>query len=113
MKCLATALLLLGSANASMQEVAGASELSHQMATSLSDRFNNMDPRVIVQPEPNMPETNKDVTHLTLESSGGAFDEGFYFNTTRIEKGVQYYKYMWKHACAFTKWTPSNQWLHA
>ena len=22
------------------------------------------------------------------------------------------YEYFWKYACAFTKWTPSNQWLH-
>ena len=23
------------------------------------------------------------------------------------------YEYFWKYACAFTKWTPTNQFLHA
>ena len=41
-------------------------------------------------------------------------------NTTRIvnrdEKTgeeAQHYLYMWKHACAFTKWVPSNQFMYA
>ena len=75
----------------------------------MSDHVNNVDPRVIVMPPANF--TGGE--HLTYEGSGGAFDDGLYYNTTRIEENHQYYKYMWKHACAFTKWTPSNQFLHA
>lgn len=51
-------------------------------------------------------------THLTAEATGNAFQEGWYYNTTRIEE-KQSYLYMWRHACAFTKWIPSNQFLHA
>ena len=57
---------------------------------------------------------------LTWKDSGGAFLDGCYMNTTRIEardeaKGeeAQHYLYMWKHACAFTKWVPSNQFMYA
>lgn len=41
-------------------------------------------------------------------------------NTTRMQKRnentgeeAQFYKYMWKRACAFTKWVPSNQFMYA
>lgn len=85
------------------------------MQVSFSDMLNNMDPRVMIEPPHTLAETdvNLGVEHLTKEKTQGAFDDGYYFNTTRIEDNVQYYKYMWKHACAFTTWTPSNQYLHA
>ena len=38
--------------------------------------------------------------------------DGLYANTTRVTK-EQSYLYMWKHACAFSKWVPTNQFLHA
>jgi len=41
-------------------------------------------------------------------------------NTTRTQQRnentgeeAQHYLYMWKHACAFTKWVPSNQFMYA
>ena len=37
---------------------------------------------------------------------------GKYHNTTRITK-EQYYTYMWKKACAYGKWIPTNQYLHS
>ena len=56
---------------------------------------------------------------LTNETSGGAFLDGCYYNTTRGESrnettGVEAkdYLYMWKHSCAFTKWVPSNQFMY-
>lgn len=36
--------------------------------------------------------------------------------TERNEKTgeeAQHYLYMWKHACAFTKWVPSNQFMYS
>ena len=62
----------------------------------------------------------KQGTYLTKEGTGGAFLEGWYMNTSRKterneETGeeAQYYKYMWKKACSFTKWIPSNQFMYA
>ena len=53
--------------------------------------------------------------NLTYVQTGGAFHDGCYINTTRKEgrndttgEEPQHYLYMWKHACAFTKWVPSN-----
>ena len=48
---------------------------------------------------------------LTESGSGGAFEDGRYINTTRKADG-QDYLYMWRHQCKFTKWTPTNQYLH-
>merc|ERR1711908_81781 len=34
-------------------------------------------------------------------------------NDVQVTRGKTVnYEYFWKYACAFTKWTPSNQWLH-
>ena len=59
-------------------------------------------------------------TFLTSEGTGGAFLDGWYMNTTRKSERneqtgeeAQYYKYMWKKACAYTKWVPSNQFMYA
>ena len=56
---------------------------------------------------------------LTYVASGGAFLDGCYMNTTRTQlkneetgEEAQHYLYMWKHACAFTKWVPSNQFMY-
>ena len=57
---------------------------------------------------------------LTYVDSGKAFLDGCYKNTTRqvgrneaTGEEAQHYLYMWKHACAFTKWVPSNQFMYA
>ena len=35
-------------------------------------------------------------------------------NDKQTTKGkTKYYSFNWKYACAFTKWTPTNQFLHA
>ena len=59
-------------------------------------------------------------TSLTYVKSGGAFLDGCYMNTTRSSERdeatgeeAQNYLYMWKHACAFTKWVPSNQFMYS
>ena len=59
-------------------------------------------------------------TKLTNDGSGGAFLDGCYMNTTRSSarneatgEEAQNYLYMWKHACAFTKWVPSNQFMYS
>ena len=43
--------------------------------------------------------------------TNGNLRDGAYHNTTRQEVD-QFYTYMWKWQCAFTRWTPSNQYLH-
>merc|ERR1719498_1398804 len=57
---------------------------------------------------------------LTNEGTKGAFLDGCYLNTTRTSarneatgEEAQHYLYMWKHACAFTKWVPSNQFMYS
>ena len=57
---------------------------------------------------------------LTYEGSGHAFLDGCYMNTTRTAardeatgEEAQHYLYMWKHACAYTKWVPSNQFMYS
>ena len=57
---------------------------------------------------------------LTSEATGGAFIDGCYMNTTRTQERnettgeeAQAYLYMWKHACAYTKWVPSNQFMYS
>ena len=57
---------------------------------------------------------------LTSEGTKGAFLDGCYMNTTREQarneqtgEEAQNYLYMWKHACAFTKWVPSNQFMYS
>ena len=57
---------------------------------------------------------------LTEAATNGAFMDGCYMNTTRKEarnpatgQEAQHYLYMWKHACAFTKWVPSNQFMYS
>ena len=63
------------------------------------------------------PAANEVGTTLTLPFQVGGettvrLIEGKYVNTTRTTKD-QSYLYMWKHACAFSKWVPTNQFLHA
>ena len=59
-------------------------------------------------------------SRLTETTTNGAFLDGCYMNTTRKQsrneatgEEAQHYLYMWKHACAFTKWVPSNQFMYS
>ena len=46
--------------------------------------------------------------------------DGCYMNTTKnlarneaTGEEAQHYLYMWRHACSFTKWVPSNQFMYS
>ena len=58
--------------------------------------------------------------YLTFNGTGGAFTDGHYMNTTRLQarndvtgQEPQSMLYMWKEGCSFTKWVPSNQFMYA
>ena len=58
--------------------------------------------------------------YLTSKGTGGAFTDGHYMNTTRIEgknlltgQESQEMLYMWKEGCAYSKWVPSNQFMYS
>ena len=91
--------------------VYAAVDLEQSLNTAMADSLKSIDPRVMIEPPKGL--NRGKAKHITYAASGGAFTDGYYYNTTRIEQGVQYYKYMWREACAFTKWTPSNQFVHA
>lgn len=57
------------------------------MTTSMNDMLNNMDPRVMIEPPTGLAETDKaqGVEYLTKSDTHGAFEDGYYYNTTRIE----------------------------
>ena len=91
----------------------------HKLGQSFMQAFQMFPPEII-----NEPSNNKKGllmgTYLTFKSSGGAFTDGKYMNTTRIEgknlltgQESQAMKYMWKEGCSYTKWVPSNQFMYA
>ena len=47
---------------------------------------------------------------LDFPITTGGTRKAFYHNTTR-EDIDQFYTYMWEWQCAYTKWTPTNQYL--
>ena len=49
------------------------------------------------------------ITEVTPKPDGLADFEGKTWSTKGQTKN---YRFDWKYACAFTKWTPTNQWLH-
>ena len=55
-----------------------------------------------------MPHEDVKGTYLNESMTGGAFFEGWYQNTTRLTKKHHYF-FQWRLACAWMKWTPSNQ----
>ena len=55
-----------------------------------------------------MPKENEKGVYLNEEMTNGAFYEGWYQNTTRLTKRHHYF-FQWRLACAWMKWTPSNQ----
>lgn len=66
-------------------------------------------PKMMTEPKKDLPKEKG--TYLTAAATGNAFKDGWYVNTTRKSKpdeNQQSYLYMWQHACAFTKWIPSN-----
>lgn len=73
------------------------------MLELLSAAFEKTNPKAITQ----VPAGEKG-SAMNLTMSNGMKREGMYHNTTRND-GDQAYTYMWKWQCAFTKWTPSNQ----
>ena len=78
-----------------------------ELVTQALTTSKKTDPKVITI----VPQNTKG-HQLTSLSTGGAFGDGLYTNTTRKTDG-QDYLYMWKHVCAWSKWTPTNQYLHS
>ena len=118
------AAMLLASTNAA--QLGDAKDLDDK-ETKLSQSFAsafNMEPPKLMTTKP-LPQGAKDGCPtpgqmLTNAASGGAFLDGCYMNTTRSQdrnertgEEAQSYLYMWKHACAFTKWVPSNQFMYS
>jgi len=76
------------------------------LAQIVTSAIGRAGPKTITVPK----ESNKG-KKLTESGTGGAFEDGNYVNTTRKSDG-QDYLYMWRHQFKFTKWTPTNQYLH-
>lgn len=82
------------------------------MSESFATAFNMAPPKEMNQP--NMDMAKEKGKYLTAKGTGKAFMDGWYYNTTGTTDNVhKEYLYMWQHACAFTKWVPSNQFLHS
>ena len=73
----------------------------------LAQVMHQVDPKVI----PTASDGEKG-TELNLKKTGGAFRQGVYFNTTRIDLN-QHYVYMWQVACSYQRYSPTNQFLYA
>merc|ERR1712224_640627 len=76
-----------------------------------SSSFAKLGPREMIEPAKDLAGTAGTLPFQV----GGEADvreiSGTYTNTTRTATD-QKYLYMWKHACQFTTWTPTNQFLH-
>ena len=96
---------------------------TQELSESVARAFNMEAPKLMNDTFPEG--SDKDVCpepaiYLTYKGSGGAFIDGCYMNTTRSEprnettgEAANHYLYMWKHACSYTKWIPSNQFMFA
>ena len=95
----------------------------HKLSQSFATAFQMAPPKLMtagglpVADNDECPSPAKKLTHV---GSGGAFLDGCYMNTSRKETReemqgheAQHYKYMWKHACSYTKWVPSNQFMYS
>ena len=124
MKMSYVAALLLANASAiHVNKGHAAEEHETQLAQSFATAL-NMAPPKLMSTE-GMTNGGKDQcpvggTELTYDGTKGAFLDGCYMNTTRSSRRneatgeeAQNYLYMWKHACAFTKWVPSNQFMYS
>ena len=125
MKIVSVAAMLLACTDGAKVNVAKTGDLEDKetkLSQSIATAFNMKPPKLM---NATMPASNKllcppgGVT-LNYAESGGAFLDGCYYNTTRTQardeqtgEEAQHYLYMWKHACAFTKWVPSNQFMYA
>ena len=99
-------------------------EKESRLSQSFATAFNMRPPKLMsgksALPDPGRGGCPPGASQLTYTGSGHAFLDGCYMNTTRKQGRVeatgeeaQHYLYMWKHACAFTKWVPSNQFMYA
>lgn len=91
-------------------------EKEQQLAQSFVSAFALHPPEIIKEPNGKF----LGATYLTANSTGGAFTDGYYMNTTRIEgkdmltgQQAQEFLYMWKNGCTYTKWVPSNQFVYS
>ena len=117
------ALLLANTSAIHVNKGHAAEEHETQLAQSFATAL-NMAPPKLMSTE-GMTNGGKDQcpvggTELTYDGTKGAFLDGCYMNTTRSTRRnentgeeAQNYLYMWKHACAFTKWVPSNQFMYS
>ena len=120
---LKVATMLLASTSAAELSKADLEDKDSKLSQSFASAFNMVPPKLMTtKPLPNAgkDECPAQGTKLTMAASGGAFLDGCYMNTTRTQERneatgeeAQHYLYMWKHACAFTKWVPSNQFMYS
>ena len=123
MKIARVAALLLAVSSATKIQDKENDDKDMKLAQSFASAM-NMEPPKLMTTQP-LPNAGKDEcpnpgAKLTMAASGGAFLDGCYMNTTRTQERneatgeeAQHYLYMWKHACAFTKWVPSNQFMYS
>ena len=123
MKIARVAALLLAVSSATKLQDKDLEDKETKLAQSFAAAM-NMEPPKLMTTKP-LPNALKDEcpnpgAKLTMAASGGAFLDGCYMNTTRTQERneatgeeAQHYLYMWKHACAFTKWVPSNQFMYS
>ena len=100
-------------------------EKEQRLSQSFVSAFKMSDSSPKLMNKGDLPEAGKGgcpgpAKELKHADTGGAFLDGCYMNTTRKEgrneqtgEEAQHYLYMWKHACAFTKWVPSNQFMYS
>lgn len=114
MKLLKIATLLIGATNAGFVDTSIYGEYDMEYEQRLSKTvvtaFKMMEPHIKGQPDKEVPKEKG--KYLTAKNTGGAFTDGWYYNTTRTElDGKLHYLYMWKSVCSFTKMVPINQFL--
>ena len=119
----ASALLAATSASEMHQSGAGLDDKETKLSQSFASAFAMQAPKVMSTPTKNgnlISCADAGGEDLTWAATGKAFLDGCYKNTTRSTKRneatgeeAQHYLYMWRHACAFTKWVPSNQFMYA
>lgn len=79
----------------------------------ITSAMSKTDPKEIIVPGVNSTGTKIDNFPFQIGGENGIHTiTGEYQNTTRQSK-EQSYTYMWRKACAFSKWVPTNQYLHA
>merc|ERR1719387_633902 len=118
--------MLLACTSASSERAVKISDLDereNKLSQSFAAAFLMVPPKLMTTgnlPDAGRTECPAPGAKLTFAASGGAFIDGCYMNTTRTQERneatgeeAQAYLYMWQHACAFTKWVPSNQFMYS